>query len=301
MIAPAELSQSRKISAPGAPGAADDPRPVPTRPVPANDRMRSRPPALLLVSVLSATAAGILTTAWAWRPQHYLSPERGIGYALGIAGLTAMLLLLLYPLRKHGWLPARTGPLRRWFHFHMALGIIGPTCVLLHANFRLGSTNSTVALVSALIVASSGYFGRFVYSRIHIGLSGHRTRFSELCRTTRELRDEIGRDAQPLAREFECFEAWAMEPDAGIIGAFSRFVGSRRRIAALRARAETAVSDPAHPGFHERLTSYLYAAQRLARFRAYERMFGLWHGLHLPLSVFLYGASLVHVVAVHAY
>ena len=102
-----------------------------------------------------------------------------------------MLLLLLYPLRKHGWLPARTGPLRRWFHFHMALGIIGPTCVLLHANFRLGSTNSTVALVSALIVASSGYFGRFVYSRIHIGLSGHRTRFSELCRTTRERRSFI--------------------------------------------------------------------------------------------------------------
>src|SRR6476469_8437857 len=36
---------------------------------------------------------------------RWLSPEHGIGYALGIIGGSAMLLLLIYPARKHwAWL-----------------------------------------------------------------------------------------------------------------------------------------------------------------------------------------------------
>ena len=118
-MVPAEFSQSREISAPSAPGVAGDPhsaRARAARPGTAHDRIRSRPPALLLVPIVSAAAVVVLATAWASRAQHYLSPERGVGYALGIAGLAAMLLLLVYPLRKHGWLPQKIGPLRGWFH-----------------------------------------------------------------------------------------------------------------------------------------------------------------------------------------
>jgi len=299
MMGHREFSQKRGAFAAEAPGAEGAPNATSTVDDAAASHVRERPPGFWLVPTLSAGAALLLAAAWLWRPQHYLSPDRGVGYALGIVGFGAMLLLLLYPLRKHGWLPARAGPLPVWFHIHMALGILGPACVLLHSNFRFGSTNSTVALSSAMIVASSGYFGRFVYSRIHIDLSGHRTRFAELCRTTRDLRDAIGPDAQPITPDFERFEAWATEPDTGVLSAFARFARSRSRIRALRERAAGVTS--AHSGFDARLCDYLRAAEHVARFRAYERMFGLWHGLHLPLTAFLYGASLVHVIAVHAY
>jgi len=121
-------------------------------------------------------------TAWALRDELDLTPETGLGYGLGVAGFAMMALLLLYSPRKrlralHSW-----GPLARWFRWHMALGLLGPTAILLHANFRLGSSNSTVALCSMLLVAASGVAGRFIYARIHHGLYGRRVSLEEIRR-----------------------------------------------------------------------------------------------------------------------
>ena len=38
---------------------------------------------------------------WKYNSYLYLTPEQGLGYALGIIGASLMLMLLLYPLRKH--------------------------------------------------------------------------------------------------------------------------------------------------------------------------------------------------------
>ena len=43
------------------------------------------------------------------------------------------------------------------------------------------------------------------------------------------------------------------------------------------------------------------AAMRAAQFRGAERLFALWHVLHLPLVVILVITALVHVLAVHMY
>ena len=43
------------------------------------------------------------------------------------------------------------------------------------------------------------------------------------------------------------------------------------------------------------------AMRRVASFQAYERLFSLWHALHLPLIFILAAAAVVHVVAVNVY
>jgi len=43
------------------------------------------------------------------------------------------------------------------------------------------------------------------------------------------------------------------------------------------------------------------ATRRLADFQAFERLFSLWHALHIPLIVMLLLAGIVHVVVVHLY
>ena len=146
-----------------------------------------------------------------------------------------MLLLLLYPVRKHGWAFRGVGPIRIWFHTHMALGILGPTMVLLHSNFQLGSTNSTAALVSALVVGSSGYVGRFAYSRIHFGLSGERTHFAEVRDDVRTLRDGLEVEYPELAVSFEEFEDWSNAAGVSALTALFRFIVARRRVERLRA------------------------------------------------------------------
>ena len=112
--------------------------------------------------------------------ERYITPNRGIGYALGIIGGSMMLLLLLYSARKRfRWLKF-LGPTVGWFRFHMVLGVLGPLCILYHSNFGLGATNSNVALFSMLTVAGSGLIGRYIYSRIHHGLYGSKATLSEL-------------------------------------------------------------------------------------------------------------------------
>jgi hypothetical protein len=52
---------------------------------------------------------------------------------------------------------------------------------------------------------------------------------------------------------------------------------------------------------HDYVTGYLVAVRNVAQFRFHERMFALWHVLHVPLLVVLVAAAVVHVVAVHLY
>jgi hypothetical protein len=39
----------------------------------------------------------------------------------------------------------------------------------------------------------------------------------------------------------------------------------------------------------------------LADFQAFERLFSLWHALHIPLIAMLLLAGIVHVIVVHLY
>src|SRR3974377_7409 len=95
--------------------------------------------------------------------ERYITPQRGLGYWLGITGGSMMLLLLLYSARKRvRWL-SWMGSIPLWFDIHMTLGVVGPVLVLFHSNFRLGATNSNVALVCMIVVACSGVGGRYIY------------------------------------------------------------------------------------------------------------------------------------------
>ena len=126
---------------------------------------------------------------WKLRHREYLTAETGTGYLLGIVGSVMMLVLLLYPLRKRFRFMANWGPISYWFRIHMMLGVVGPICILYHANFTLGSTNSSVALFSMLLVAGSGLIGRYLYVKIHYGLYGRRMNLKELIQ---ELEEEKG-------------------------------------------------------------------------------------------------------------
>ena len=43
--------------------------------------------------------------------------------------------------------------------------MLGPVLILWHTNFKLGSINSSVALIAMLVVAASGLVGRFLHGR----------------------------------------------------------------------------------------------------------------------------------------
>jgi len=45
----------------------------------------------------------------------------------------------------------------------------------------------------------------------------------------------------------------------------------------------------------------LQATRQVVEFQAYERLFSLWHVLHVPFVIVMVVCAIAHVVAVHAY
>jgi hypothetical protein len=207
-----------------------------------------------------------------------------------------MVLLLGYSIYK------RTGRTRRrmgaCFLAHMLLGILGPTAIVLHANFRLGSMNSRVALASMLLVAGSGYVGRFLYTRIYRGLAGHRIRFEELSREFQSHLERAGAASGPLADQVKVFEVPETNAAPSLVGSVLRALGAPVAAARIQWRARRELPDPTE---RRQLSSLVREAGRLAGFHACERLFALWHAIHLPLCVLMFAAAALHVFAVHAY
>ena len=268
---------------------------------------RARQRSLAMPSLAALSTLGVIW-GWSTREELYFTPQSGLGYFLGIFGTVLMVLLLLYSLRKRLRRMRSWGPIRHWFGIHMILGVLGPVAILFHANFRLGSVNSTVALACVLLVSSSGVVGRFIYPKIHYGLYGSRASLRELKRRAELSRGAVGSiiDASPaLASKLASVESFALTEKRSVLGSVWRFISMPPRIRATRRRCRKLLrsSVPAARAREAERTvaTYLDGLRRVAEFDTYERLFSLWHAFHLPLCVMLFLAAAVHVVAVHMY
>ena len=260
----------------------------------------------------------MLGAAAGWGLMHgkSYSPGSAAGYALGVTGGSLMLMLLLYPLRKrlrfmHNW-----GPLKHWFKLHMVGGILGPVLVLLHSGFHVGSLNAAVALSCMLLVVTSGIVGRFLYRKIHHGLYGSQATLKQLHGALQnELKslDQQLREMPLIKSEIDRFAALAAQAPATLLQRAAQFLalgpmrrGVRRRVrrelATLSAGSGTAASSPEKlAALRNAVDAVLRAAQRSAQFNTNERLFSLWHVVHIPFLFMMVITAIIHVVAVHVY
>lgn len=291
-------------------------------------KAKAKPPAIpkiqqanrVLVLLFAGVVIASLILGWFSRHDNNLSAAEGMGYALGLIGGIAMLSLLLYPLRKHWRAMNRLGAIKHWFRIHMILGVVGPVLVLFHSNFAFGSLNSNLAMICMLIVAGSGLIGRYMYIKIHHGLYGERASLQEVRHTLKISRGKLsdtlhlsGKNIERLKR----VEGYALKRRNLLNGVIHmpfvttycfwmryRIVGSLRADFKKQAKQRGWDKEILHDLSHNSLTmmkQYLKSLQRVAHFNFYERLFGLWHVVHLPLFIMLVISGLVHVYAVHTY
>lgn len=270
----------------------------------------------LLLALMVAVAA-----AWLLVRSAGLTANSSVAYWLGVAGGSLMLATFLYPLRKRIPLMRRWGAAKPWFVVHMICGIGGPLLVLVHTAFGVGSINAAVALTSMLLMAASGIVGRFIYLHIHRGLSGAHWTLGELQAivgfNSGEVHSKLAfapRAEQTLLR----FRDFALNPGRGAWRRAWHFVSlpARARLARRRCRRELDIALIAKaaalgwaPSDLERrrrkaaklVVRFLDAVVTAAQFQTYERLFSLWHVLHVPLVWMLVLSAIAHVVAVHAY
>ena len=271
--------------------------------------------------VWSALIVGVIGWGWHAHLERYISPQRGLGYALGITGGSMMLLLLIYSARKRapwlGWM----GGIPAWFQIHMVLGIVGPLLILFHANFSLGATNSNVALICILLVAGSGVVGRYIYTRLHAHMDGHESTLEELKAVGERLRLQSHSIAflPGLLDAIGGIERKYIEsPSSAALRLPHLLTGAMRlQIARYRVRCEIWRAVRTASAQHSRILQQhtqrivraasryadrrLEAGRRSAEYRLYAQLFSFWHVLHIPLFFMLLVAGIVHVIAVNIY
>ena len=171
-----------------------------------------------------------------------------------------------------------------------------------------------------LIVSSSGIVGRYFYSKIHHGLYGRKAGLAELKQSAQVLKEEnpslpmmpelIGRIEAEEERLLGARGLMSVIVIAPFL-IFIRMAAARHRLrsyvrSALRQAAAELPKVAAERHRVEKVVrSYierrLGASRRVIEFRTYERLFSLWHILHLPLFFMLLAAGIVHVIAVNVY
>ena len=255
------------------------------------------------VALVVALLAGVALVV---RSHEFYTPRRGFGYWLGAAGGSLMVLLLSYPVRKRIAFMESWGPLKHWFRLHMMLGVLGPLLVLFHSRFHVGSLNAGIAMACMLLVMSSGFVGRFLYREIHHGLYGSRANL-------RELQQELAGDldalrpalqAMPAVKEeIERFAALVSHRPQGFARSAAHFlsIGAQSILARRRVRRLVADSDGGIAGLIGSIDATLREVQRTAQFTTYERLFSIWHAVHIPFLAMLILTAVIHVVAVHFY
>jgi hypothetical protein len=264
----------------------------------------------------------LILASWGFSRLGLFSAGSDTGYWIGVTGGSCMLLLFTYPMRKHWRFMQRFGSGKPWFIAHMVLGVAGPTLILVHSTWHIGSINAGVALVSMLIVAISGVIGRFLYVRLHSDLHGHKLDLAALRGPSSG--DESAatrlRFAPEVVAKLKDFETRAITPQTqssrpALLHALVRVpwwrwqlehecheelklrvlaVAKTEQLSSRRARR---LMRTASLLVHHELMSL----ERIAQFSAMERLFSWWHIAHVPFVYLMVISAIAHVIAVHIY
>lgn len=288
-----------------------------THATPTADRSRFSAERLLFVA-----AAVILVLGSLLPLTSYLSPKNGLGYGLGVVGGLMLLLQSLYAIRKK--VPALhfLGSVPAWFQWHIQLGVVAPVLVLIHCGFSLGAANSTFALFAMLLVAVSGLLGRYLSTRLQRGSYGRASNLEDLLREAADIKDR-GSKLPPIMpellsyltsheRQILAVGGWTGPAVviAPLVIATRHATGQRAlldyarhaiQLSADRHRAVAKQQERFERLTFDYITRRLQAGRQVAEFRIYERLFSVWHLLHVPLFLLLIAATVLHVVAVHLY
>jgi hypothetical protein len=250
------------------------------------------------------------------RPLHplhaQLRPSGSAGIRLGLLSATLFFCIYLYPLRKRiAWMQ-RIGKTKRWLDVHVALGLVVPLLVTVHASFKVHGLIGMAYWIMMAIVAS-GVAGRYLYAQIPRSVSAAELSLKELAEQAEALRGRLQEQklftAEELAAVMETPSRDAVEA-MGLPRALAAMVALDVKrpflVAALRrrvlgreewVRTLWGLRRSRHPELETVLSAVRASAwlqAKIAFLRRAGEVFHLWHVVHKPFSY-----SFAVIVAAH--
>ena len=222
---------------------------------------------VLWLSALTVIAIAILYIGLLYLLRRIPPAGEFIGHAFGVIGFVLMLMTeILYSLRKRSR-SARWGRMAGWLDFHIFTGIVGPFLVILHTSWKFNGLAGWVTLLT-LIVAASGFIGRYIYTAVPRTVDGVELEAGEL-------------EAQISAGEAEIQSRLGARPELK--------------------QSDRAIHDPAIRAQLEHLDALQKRQDSLKRqvasLAAARRLLALWHSIHIPIGMALFTAAFIHITA----
>lgn len=226
-------------------------------------------------------------------------PGRKVSLWLGWVGLGLMIFMNLYSMRKRLDFMKNLGKLSSWLNFHIFCGLLGPTLILFHSNFKVRGLVS-ISFWSMVISFTSGIVGRYFYvqmlrekshleedaqkidDKLKLFLEKSAQNFNEdLYKTTKHNALVLAGLPRGLQTELNPFSALYHS----ILGDFRLAVG----------QLKIDLSWPT--GSRYFLQSYAISVRRALFLSAFQKLMGYWHTFHFPFAIFMYVVAVIHVAA----
>jgi hypothetical protein len=222
------------------------------------------------------------------------APGRPLSIKLGWAGFIIMLLTNLYVFRKRVAIFQKRGSLANWLNFHIFCGLVGPTFILFHSNFKVRGLVA-ISFWSMVISVSSGVIGRYFYVQIS-KLKGDFLREAEALNSKLLKLAATHNVSEPeyfTSRRDTLILAGANNYSANpLIAFFKSSVGDIN----LMFKHIPSPSALGHEG-SVLLKNYALATRKANTIDSFNKLMGFWHTFHMPFGFFMYFTAIFHVVA----
>lgn len=227
-------------------------------------------------------------------------PGRPLSYSLGWLGFCIMSLTNLYVLRKRFHSLKNFGHVQTWLNWHIFFGLLGPTMILFHCDFKVRGLVS-ISFWSMVVSFASGVVGRFIYMQLLQGKGMLKKQIETLEHGFDHYMKISGPRIPPQAMLAAKAHAFAM---AGGLGTnqlqnagFMQFLW-RSSLGSLR----LSLSLPPTPwresrAFRVKLKEWAVLRKRLIFMHYYQLLFGYWRSFHTPFAVWMYVVAVIHIIS----
>lgn len=231
------------------------------------------------------------------------SSNKNWGYALGWAGIGVLLLSNLYIIRKR-FNVMRWGKNSNWLNFHIMCGLVGPTLIIFHSNFKVGGLVA-ISFWSMMIVATSGILGRYFYVQVAGEMSTLDREIERWDKIINRMARKSGNDIpkekiDSWKRKFQRYVGADVRNGSGLL--FLLTVITHSIIGDIRlAFAYPAPIRALHPESNVALCNYALSIRQKNYWVPFKKALGYWHAFHLPFAIVMYIAAAIHIGVVLAF
>jgi Fe-S-cluster-containing dehydrogenase component/CRP-like cAMP-binding protein len=267
---------------------------------------------------LLATLALIAWTLWRLVQHSYdlnaqlFDTTWTIRWATGYAGLTGIVGVMLYPLRKKIY-RHRAGPLRYWMLAHVYLGVVAAILLLVHAGTSLGGWLTTSLYFSFDAVLLSGLFGIACYyavPRIMTSIEEEPLLIEDLVQRRQELAEQLdqlmkqGRDDYQLRVLVDEKVRPHFHTTGYLLRQYLRRESLRTLLDAAREEFKPELESLDDKELRERLMDAIEITVTIRRADSLiylHRLLKLWIPPHIISTALMLALMLVHIIQVYLF